>query len=172
MTESLARTNRFEVILVPPTVMSNYGREISIMVDTIGFPNMSISAKAFKTWGPNHQMPVGSEYGGEGIAITFLLDGKMDNKRFIEDWMELAVRPNDYLLRYQREYTSSVMISQLNDRNLPIYTVELIDAFPRSMSLVSLDNNAQSQVSRLNVMLAFRRWIRTDKQPSLQIGFQ
>lgn len=155
---SLARSNRFEAIIIPPNPLSSFGREISIMVESIVFPSMSISAKAFKTHGPNHQLPIGSDYGGDGIPITFWLDGRMDNKRFFDAWLELIVGGTDYLVKYQQEYTTSIYINQLNEMNEPVYGIELIDAFPRSFSQIQLDNNAVNQVSRLNSIISFRRW--------------
>lgn len=155
---SLARANRFEVIIIPPNPLSYFGREISIMAESVVFPSMSISAKAFKTHGPNHQLPVGSDYSGDGIPISFWMDGRMENKRFFDSWLELIVRGNDYLINYQKDYTTSIYISQLNEMNQVIYTIELIDAFPRSFSPIQLDNNASNQIERLNSIISFRRW--------------
>ena len=155
---SLARSNRFEVIIVPPTPLSGYGREVSIMAESVTMPGMSITSKPFKTWGPNHQLPVGSDYGGDGININFYIDGRMELKRFFDTWMEMIVTGNDYMVKYQQEYSTSIYIYHLDEMEVPTYAIELIDAFPKSMAPIHFDSNATNQFARLNTTMAFRRW--------------
>lgn len=155
---SLARSNRFEVIIIPPDPLSRFGREISILAESVVMPGTTITTKPFKTWGPNHQMPVGSDYGGDGININFLVDGRMAVRQFFEIWTEMAVRGDDYLVKYQQDYTTSIIISHLNEQELATYSVELFDAFPKSMAPIQLDSNATNQFVRLNTTIAFRRW--------------
>jgi hypothetical protein len=37
--------------------------------------------------------------------------------------------------------------------------VELIEAFPRSVAMMELNNSTQNQVHKLNVTFAYRKWI-------------
>jgi hypothetical protein len=43
-----------------------------------------------------------------------------------------------------------------------MYEIELLEAFPRSMTIMDLNNSAQNQTHRLNIIFAYRYWRRTD----------
>ena len=56
----------------------------------------------------------------------------------------------------------SIYIRQLDEADNVTYEIELLDAFPRSMNLLELNNSAQNQTHRLNIIFAYRYWRRTD----------
>ena len=79
---------------------------------------MSLSvAKPFKIFGPTYQRPITSEYGGEGMPITFHVDRDMRIRRFFEDWMHLIVDPVRFTVGYQENYISDIFIRQLDEQN-------------------------------------------------------
>ena len=158
-TSSLAKTNRFEVVITPPIVLSHYGRDVSLLVENIVLPPLQVGVKPFKIWGPNHQRPISIEYGGDTLPVTFYIDGRMESKKFIDDWVHLVIESGDYSVRYKKDYATTLKIYQLNEVNDPVYTVEVQDAFPRNVSMINLDNSAVSQFLRLNVNFAFRKWV-------------
>ena len=114
-TSTLARTNRFEVIITPPKL--NQKKDISelssLFCEVSNLPPLNINVKPFKMYGPNHQRPVGSDYGGDGLSMTFHLDSKMSIKRFFDDWMEGIVTRDTYNINYQSNYVTSILLRQL-----------------------------------------------------------
>ncbi len=165
----LAKTNRFEVFILPPTLLSysNYGggagtvgRFVSLYVETASLPMLSINTKPFKIFGPAYQRPMHAEFGGEGIPITFHADRNMNIKRFFEDWMALVVNNTFFHVNYQNLYSSSILIKQLDEQNNINYEIELLEAFPRNITLMELNNASQNQTHRINVMFAYRYWRR------------
>ena len=193
-TSVLARTNRFEVIITPPRI--NQKKDISelssLFCEVSNLPPLNINVKPFKIYGPNHQRPVGSDYGGDGLSMTFHLDSKMSIKRYFDDWMEGIVTRDTYNVNYQTNYVTSILLRQLrpsegldsidgsnlnqNGQTFPLkinpfedkddimYEIELLEAFPRSMNIVEFNNSAQNQTQRLTVVFAYRYWRRTDIQ--------
>lgn len=167
---SLARTNRFEVLIPPPTFLNNIrglrnfvtSDFVSLHCEVANFPPLFLSVKQFKIFGPSYQMPQTSEYGGEGLAMTFHVDRDMTIKRFFDDWMEYIVNRDSFTVAYQNEYTCDILVRQLDEANNVTYEIKLKDAFPRNMSLMDLNNSAQNQTHRLNVIFAYRYWRRTD----------
>jgi hypothetical protein len=87
---SLARNNRFEVIIALPAGLnsSRYNqRLISLYVEQTSIPLLNIAVKSQKIFGPSYQRPFASEYGGEGISLNFHVDRDMSVRNFFEDWM-------------------------------------------------------------------------------------
>jgi hypothetical protein len=160
----LARNNRFEVIITPPRGLSNRGSEselASLYVEQASVPLLNIFAKPFKIFGPTYQRPITSEYGGEGMPITFHVDRNMRIRRFFEDWMHLIVDPDRFTVGYQENYISDIFIRQLDEQNNITNEIKLIEAFPRNINLMDLNNNSSNQTHRLNVLFAYRYWINT-----------
>jgi hypothetical protein len=198
-TSALARTNRFEVIITPPKIAQRKDNSelASLFCEVSNLPPLNINVKAFKIYGPNHQRPIGSDYGGDGLSMTFHLDSGMTIKRFFDDWMEGIVTRDTYNVNYQDNYATSILLRQLrpsagpnsidgsnennnNSQTFPLqsnpfedkddvmYEIELIEAFPRSMNIVEFNNSAQNQTQRLTVVFAYRYWRRTDIKKFVQ----
>lgn len=162
--ESLARTNRFEILIAPPLALRNfrYGELVSLMVEQASIPLLNIATKPFKIFGPSYQRPMFSEYGGEGISFTFHVDASMEVRKFFEDWMHSIVDPYDFTVGYIEDYATKILIRQLDEQENITYEVELIDAFPRNINLMELNNSSTNQTHRLNVLFAYRYWKRPD----------
>jgi len=156
----LARTNRFEVLINPPPALgTNYFSILaSIFVEQTSFPLFNISVKPFKIFGPAYQRPITSEYGGEGIPVTFHVERDMNIKRFFDDWMHAVVPDNFHYVNYQEEYVGTVNLRQLDEEENVTYEIVLEEAFPRNMNLIELNNSSTNQTHRLNVIFAYRKW--------------
>lgn len=164
-TKGLARVNRFEVIInPPPNIATSYlnFNKVSLMCEISNFPPLNLSVKPFKIFGPSYQRPITSEYGGDGMSMTFHVDKDMRVKRFFDDWMETVVNRNNFTVAYQRDYVTSISIRQLDEAENVTYEIDLLEAFPRSMTLMDLNQSAQNQTHRLNIIFAYRYWRRTD----------
>lgn len=164
-TKGLARVNRFEVLIQPPpNVTTNYleFNKVSLLCEISNFPPLNLSVKPFKIFGPSYQRPITSEYGGDGISMTFHVDRQMKVKRFFDDWIETVVNRNNFTVAYQSEYATTISIRQLDEAENVTYEIELLEAFPRSITLMDLNHSAQNQTHRLNVIFAYRYWRRTD----------
>jgi hypothetical protein len=121
-------------------------------------PPVNISTKSFKIFGPTYQRPFGAEYGGEGISLTFHVDRDMNVKKFFDEWTAVVVDPDTGIVGYQHEYVSTITLRQLDEQENVTYELELYEAFPRSINLLELNNSAQNQTHRLNVLFAYRYW--------------
>jgi hypothetical protein len=161
-TDSLARVNRFEVFINAPSTLTgkniaNSGA-VSLYCEMASLPPVNISTKSFKIFGPTYQRPFAAEYGGEGISMTFHVDRDMQVKKFFDEWTAKVVEPNTGLVGYQEEYATTIRLRQLDEQDNVTYEIELSEAFPRSVNLLELNNSAQNQTHRLNVLFAYRYW--------------
>lgn len=160
---SLARVNRFEVDINAQFVPGE-SRLVSLYAEQANIPLLNIFTKPLKIFGPAHQRPITSEYGGEGLAMTFHVDRDMKVRRFFEDWMHKIVDPDTFTVGYQSEYATTINIRQLDDRNNVVYEVQLLEAFPRNMNIMELNNAASNQTHRLTVLFAYRYWVNLDRE--------
>jgi hypothetical protein len=160
--DSLARTNRFEVFITtaPRAYKFRDGSNwnLSLYCEMASFPPINIFTKSFKIFGPSYQRPFGAEYGGEGISLTFHIDRDMKVKSFFDDWASLVVDPISGTVGWQDEYVTDLHIRQLDEQENVTYEVKLMEAFPRSVNLLELNNSAQNQTHRLNVLFGYRTW--------------
>lgn len=156
---SLARTNRFEIFInTPPGLSAESARLASLYVEQASFPILNIGTKPFTIFGPTYQRPQFAEYGGEGIPITFHVDRDMQVKQFFVDWCDKIVNPYSFEVGYQNEYITTINIKQLDEQDNITYEIELLEAFPRNLNLMELNNASTNQTHRLNVLFAFRYW--------------
>jgi len=161
-TDSLARTNRFEVLITTAPkaykFRDNNNWNLSLYCEMASLPPINISTKSFKIFGPTYQRPFGAEYGGEGISFTFHVDRDMKVKTFFDDWAALVVDPRTGTVGWQDEYVTELYIRQLDEQENVTYEVKLLEAFPRSVNLLELNNSSQNQTHRLNVLFGYRTW--------------
>ena len=54
--------------------------------------------------------------------------------------------------------TKTIIFQPLDEQDNVTYEIELSEAFPRSLNLLELNNSAQNQTHRLNVLFAYRYW--------------
>ena len=153
-------------------------RRVCLLCETANFPVLNISVKSQRIFGPAYQRPVASDYGGDGISLTFHVDREMTVKRLFDAWMETIVAggtdqtewKNSYTVAFPEEYLCNITINQLDEFDNITYSVLLEDAFPRSMNMMDLNNSSQNLSHRLTVMFAYRRWIPVTPQTTASIS--
>ena len=177
--KGLARTNRFEVIITSPKKITRTPQiaingaivggersgfsvisssKVSLLCEQASFPLLNINTKPYRIYRPAYPRPVTSEYGGDGTSMTFHVDREMHVKQFFDGWMQTVVNKDNYHVSFQEDYAVDIEVFQLDEAMNRTYGIILIDAFPRSMNLMELNNATQSQTHRLNVLFAYRKW--------------
>ena len=164
--QSLARTNRFEVFIIPPRALTEWvgtdGSLVSLYCEQASIPSLTVATKSVKIFGPNYQRPMTSDYGGEGLAFTFHVDRDMYVRKFFEDWMHLIVDPSSFTVGYQQDYVTSIFVRQLDEQDNVTHEIELLEAFPRNMNIMDLNHASANQTHKLNILFAYRYWINVD----------
>ena len=186
----LARPNRFEVIIPRPAIVNrdaiqiglNGGivgadristntippQRISILCEQAAFPLFNINVKPYRIYGTPYQRPVTSDYGGDGLPMTFHIDRQMTVKRFFEDWGRFIINRDTFNVVFQDQYAVDIEIYQLDEFNRRTYGVKIIDAFPRSQNQIELNMGAQNQTHRMIVLFSYRKWIYVNESPTIK----
>lgn len=155
----LAKPNRFEIAIYMPAAAGVNSQIVSLFCESTNLPQQTVNVKQQRIYGPAYQKPFGIDYGGDGINMTFLLDREMKIKTFFDNWINRIINPTEYYVYYENTYTSTIYVDQLDEKDNVTYSVKLENAFPRSLSMLELNNTAQNQVHKLNVTFAYRRWM-------------
>lgn len=160
----LAEEDKFEVEFgFPPILLdSKYKQQdltrAGLMVESLYMPPLSIYTKQLKVYGPAYQRPVGVDFGGDGLSITFLVDQEMKIKYLFDYWMHRIFGNADYVMAYERQYAVNIMIRQLDRAGNVMYRMGVWDAWPKSIAPLQLANTAAGQFHKMTVTFAYRKW--------------
>jgi len=171
----LARSNRFNVIITPPTqtllnldiqslavsaISGNFSvgnlfndpREFSLLCESCSFPGRQITTLDYTTFRNSRKIPY--QYANEDITFSFHLTSDFYMKKVWERWQQSIIDPKKYLIEYDDKYQSDIIIQQLDSKNLPTYGVLLKNAYPIGVNSVALDNNAEGP-QKLSVTVTY-----------------
>lgn len=160
----IARPNRFEVIIQTPADGNSVSQLVGMYADATILPGKRLLTGRQQLFGTPEYFPIGVDYGGDNLNITFLVDREMLVKDFFDGWMSAIVRPSQSAqaawgsTNYRSEYVGSIIINQLDESDNVMYSVKVYDAFPTAINPMQLDNSLGSTVHRLSVSFNYRYW--------------
>tara|TARA_Y100000592_G_scaffold38398_1_gene60863 strand:- start:3783 stop:4418 length:636 start_codon:yes stop_codon:yes gene_type:complete len=172
----LAKANRFNVMFTPPTqsllnlnfqtaisaaVSGNFSaknfvndpRDISLLCDSVIIPGKQITTLEYQAHKETVKIPYG--YVEAEVSLGFLLTNDYYMKTIFDKWINTIVDPEKYCVAYKDDITCDVVIQQLDEQDTPIYGVMLENAYPTSMSEITLSNESVSQIQKLNVNFTY-----------------
>ena len=94
------------------------------------------------------------------VTGVFLCDDKFSEKKFFEEWQELAFDKKSFKVKYYKDFVADILIKQfaVADTDLKsIYECKLIDAFPKTVVQMDL-NTADGELHRLSVEFQYHHW--------------
>ena len=155
--DSMARANRFEVEIFMPALDI---RMRGMRVSKANIPGRKFTTESYSEipGGPARKYLQKVEY-DQDITLTFLTDSTLVDRMAIEAWME-DMYDFDYAMKYpyaDNGYTGTVILRQLDRADMPIYEVELIEAFPEVLTGFSLDSSS-SAIQTFDVTFGYRYW--------------
>lgn len=159
--DDLARSNRFEVVINKPPILSNHPADasvLSMLVEDGMFPGILVGTRPLRINNLNEQRANVIDFGGDSITFTFLVDTFWTGQTFFSDWMRSIVDPTSRYLIYPEQYYSTIEITALNNRDETVAYWKLIDAFPRSIAPIT-PSVTSAQVLRMPITFAYKKWV-------------
>lgn len=171
----LARTNKFLVTL--PSLGSGGiigflgSRNMNILCRSAQIPGKQITTHEKRTGMKFEKVAYG--YAVDDVTLTFMETSTLPVRRYFEEWQELIINEDSQTANYKSEYQKRVVINQLAmplplgafTGSLPIdvqtvtYAVELINAFPTSITAIEYNNEGDGYVET-TVALSYTRFKR------------
>jgi hypothetical protein len=61
-------------------------------------------------------------------------------------------------MKYRSSYATDIIIQQLDQRDVPVYTCTLKNAFPITMASYDLNNSSENQFQKITMTFAYEDW--------------
>jgi hypothetical protein len=174
----VAQQNRFQVIFTPPTqsllnlnptavvgVLRGESsaksliadpRDISLLCESASLPGRQIASIDYTSNKITTKIPYSII--NEDVTLNFILTNDYYMKTMMDDWQSAVYDSDIYRVGYKKDFTTDVIIQQLDKDNKPVYGVKLEDAFPVTVSSVVLDNTAENTAQKLSVTLSYSNY--------------
>ena len=179
----MARPNRYEVLLTPPkgaeTIMSQIMREFTndgtvrktgLRCSSISFPGRTIdTAPDNNIFGPPRNIAQGYTYGD--LQASFQCSSDMKEKKVFETWQRLAYNPQSWTMGYYDDYTGSIDIVQLDEKDKKRYGVRIVECFPRDIAAQQLSYDTNNTIGTIDITFAYRYWKALDDEADLPKPF-
>lgn len=186
----LAKANRFQVIFTPPQgsllggggllgalvsggglkSMINDPRDISLLCENVTLPGRNVSTLDYIA--EKQAIKVPYTFLNEDVTCTFLLTNDYYMKTLFDNWLEKVFDTDKYHAKFKTDFTSDVIIQQLNSKNVPVYGVRLEKAFPTTVAGITLDNNSESAVQKMTVTFSYDNYVPEGPLSSTLSGFR
>ena len=168
------KKNRFVVRFNPPTALMgrsiggagvhDINRTLEFYADSASIPGISLQTSEMRRQGIGNLEKTVYGAAFTDCDVRFLIDQKTKNWNFFRSWMETIYKfdmskGTEFELEYKDAFCTTLTIfvySEINP-NSPSITIELIDAFPVSISDIGLDWGS-SDLMKLNVRFNFHSW--------------
>ncbi len=181
--DGMARPNRYEVLLTPPkgaeTIMSQIMREFTndgtvrktgLRCSSISFPGRTIdTAPDNNIFGPPRNIAQGYTYGD--LQASFQCSSDMKEKKVFETWQRLAYNPQSWTMGYYDDYTGSIDIVQLDEKDKKRYGVRIVECFPRDVAAQQLSYDTNNTIGTIDITFAYRYWKALDDEADLPKPF-
>lgn len=166
--DSMGRKDRFNVEIRGPKSLQMRSRGLRCTAVSTPGKTMVTTAKNYGGATPNIEYVTGIEYENK-VICTFMLDTTYEDKQMMELWQSFMY-DEAYNLQYPETYHGQVKIEQLGVDNIPIYSVELHEAFPTNVTGVGF-SASEPAIQTFDVEFTFRTWSSTfDNSPSGLLG--
>ena len=190
----LARTNRFNVIFTPPTQsllnlnpevlvgqlasgdipsvrsLLSDPRDISLLCQTVSIPGRAISTIDYMADKQSNKFP--NTLIDSDIDMTWVLTNDYYMKTMFDGWLSSIIDMDTYTLGYKNDYSTDVIIQQLNVDNIPVYGVKLEKAYPVGVNAIDLSNESENEIAKLTVSFAYDKYVVEGPLSSTKSAFE
>lgn len=159
-TEGMARDNRFEMVITPPSSLygSSPNQKLVLHCQTVQMPGLNFNTAPVLTYGEQREAVYNRLF--EPIQAEFILDNSMEVKKFFDAWQNLIIDPTSRMVNYYQNYIGTVEIYQLDytEQERVVYAVKCHEVYPKTVSPISYSATSKD-VTKLQVSLQFKYWV-------------
>lgn len=176
--DGVAKKNRYEVTLFPPTGSKGTGasgnsniftkimgemlgdgtvRATGLKCESISLPGRNLDTTPdSNVYGPEREVVSG--YSFADITATFQCSTDLKEKKYFESWQRLAFNPQTWAMGYYDDYVGSVDIHTMDETNKKVYGVKLVEAFPKSIAAQTLGYAQNNAYQTVDITFSYRYW--------------
>jgi len=134
----------------------NDPRDVSILCDSVTMPGRQISTTDLT----NNMLAVKMPYGyiNDDVTMSFHITNDHYMKKFFDNWMDKIIDRKTMTMKYRSSYATDIIIQQLDQRDVPVYTCTLKNAYPITMASYELNNSSENQFQKITMTFAYEDW--------------
>lgn len=154
----IAKQSHYLVEIMPPPFYYTPVDEsfIPLFCEQTQMPEMALATDSIKDNGITRESVYDKMYGT--ITMSFICDQNMIIKSFFDRWIQGIVMSSGGVFAYPKEYTVPwINIHQLNEKLDIIYSVKLINCYPKVVNDIILTNNSKDY-NRFQVVFVYEKW--------------
>lgn len=131
-------------------------RDISVLCDSLTMPGRQISTNELQ----NNMLPIKMPYGyiNDDVTMTFHITNDHYAKKIFENWINKMFDRRRMIMKYRSSYTSDIILQQLDQRDIPVYTCTLRNAYPVTVSSYDLSNTSENTTQKISVTFTYEDW--------------
>jgi hypothetical protein len=134
----------------------NDPRDVSILCDSVTMPGRQIATNDLQNNLLAVKMPY--TYMNDDVTFSFHITNDHFMKKYFEKWFNQIVDRRSMTIKYKAQYATDVIIQQLDQRDVPVYTCTLRNAFPTTIAGYEVTNSGENQTQRMQITLAYDDW--------------
>lgn len=134
----------------------NDPRDVSILCDQVTMPGRQIMTTELQ----NNMLPLKMPYGytNDDVTMSFHITNDHYVKKLFENWVGRIIDKRKMTMKYRSSYATDIIIQQLDQRDVPVYTCTLKNAYPITVASYDLSNGSESTMQKLTVTFAYEDW--------------
>lgn len=162
----LVRPNKFIVRISSPVQDNKMDEEQLIFQTTSAvIPDRNFNEIALKYFGMEYKIPAGEII--QDLIINFICDEQWDVRGYFESWANLISlrKDNDNPIKTDAKelFEDTVLqVDQLSYDNKIIATYSFINAFPKTVEQIELNQDTMDTFSSFQVTFGYSYWLRED----------
>ena len=158
----LARPNRFEVQITPPSSFNEYYTDgqfnmLSWLAESAQIPSRVQGEISMKFHGMEYKLP--GDYSKENLTIGFINSYGWEGRSFFDSWMEFIQYINDDNGRnsaYSLLSDSQIVINQLGrTKNDILASYIYYNVFPTNLSAIDLNMSENDSIEKFTVSFSY-----------------
>lgn len=134
----------------------NDPRDVSILCDQVTMPGRQISTTELQNNMLAIKMPY--TYINDDVTMAFHITNDHFMKKFFENWVNQIINRKTMTLNYRTSYATDIIIQQLDQRDKPVYTCTLKNAYPVTVASYDLNNASDNTFQKINITFAYEDW--------------
>lgn len=134
----------------------NDPRDVAFLCKSCTMPGRQITTLDYQSVKQVVKVPY--SFINEDVTFTFHLTNDYYVKKMFDKWVNAVIDIENYKVRYREDYCTDVIIQQLDQQNIPIYSVVLENAFPVSINSITLDNSSENGLQEVQVTMTYENF--------------
>ena len=110
-------------------------------------------------YGPVRRIPYNSTYIDTTLVFQ-VSQNYMEEKRWFDEWQDAMQDPDSFDIGYYDDLIGNVTVYVYNEQNVGLYSVSMEEAYPLTVTGISVGWGNRDEAMKLSVTMAYRKWKR------------